>query len=296
MKKVISAIVAVAVTASIAAMSVVSSAAASVKWEAPIDDVSAWVGSTGDVALDSDECWLDGKVEDGALIVNENEKCKIFYPYFKVRNAESGLFEAEEGDMLNFDATLVADETAPNASMHNFGLILTFAAQNSEGANIEINVNKALAATDSNIKIAESGNLLAGSVKASIDLEEAVKGAVSEEDYEAIYGEGGDGTVISARIYLTTGQYAPGTTVTLRELNVTTGGEPEVSSNGSTGGNTVTNSSKPDTTTNSSKGGTTTNSSKGQVSTGENILPIVGIAALAAIATSAVIITKKKVK
>ena len=110
--------------------------------------------------------------------------------------------------MLNFDATLVADETAPNASMHNFGLILTFAAQNSEGANIEINVNKALAATDSNIKIAESGNLLAGSVKASIDLEEAVKGAVSEEDYEAIYGEGGDGTVISARIYLTTGQYA----------------------------------------------------------------------------------------
>ena len=86
--------------------------------------------------------------------------------------------------------------------------------------------------------------------------------------------------------------------LTIEDISVGTPGSFKVESNSNAGTSNggTTNSSNSGTTTNSSKGGTTTNSSKGQVSTGESILPIVGIAALAVVATSAVIVTKKRAK
>lgn len=272
---------------------ITTSSALDIKWKAPIDNIDAWVGSTGDIALDSDECWLDAKVENGALVVNENERCRVFYPYVKVKDSQKGLFEAEEGDALNFNATFDTDESSDNAQAHNFGLVLTFAAKNSDGINIDVNVNKAIALADDDINISESGNLLAGTADVSIDLAAAVRRDTTKEDYETIYGENGDSTVIAVRLYIATGEYAPETKLTLRRLSITSGvGGADSDTNESF--NSTASMISGGTSAESFNSSITTNSSVPQVDTGESIAPIFSVAVLAAAAIYTIAVTKKR--
>lgn len=268
------------------------------KWEAPVDDISAWVGSTGDVILGSDGCWLDADVVDGALVVHQNENCKVFYPYFRVKDGVNGLFEAEEGDILNIDVTLEADKSVDNAANHNIAVSLTFAAIDEEtGSNITVNIDKAIAEANPSINVAETGSLLAGDIKASVNLSEAVKQCTSKANWEAIFGDNGDPTCIAAAITITTGKYAPKTIVTLRELSITSDrGDITSDTDASNSSSNTSAASSANSEAVSSKSSTLASSSKNQVSTGESILPIVGTSALATISVFVIVALRKKSK
>ena len=295
MRKITSIFVAIALTVSAAVMAMTTAYAAEAKWEAPLDDVSAWLASTGDVQLDSDDSWIDAVVDNGSLVINMNDKATAFYPYIKLADAQNGLFEADEADVFNLKANYVNDSSLDNAWAHTWGVVLTFAAQQN-GMNIEANINKAIGAA-ANIEVSGQNNIFPGTADISINLADAVKEAVDETAYDAIYGEGGDPTVVAIRLYISTGKYAPNAKLTISELSVT-----DSASDGGSESSSTASSESPSSTTSttstgskaSSTGGNKTSSS--QVGTGENFLPVIGIAALAVVATSAVVVSKKRSK
>ena len=291
MKKIISIFIALSMAASAAVMAMTVSAA-EVKFEAPLDDVSAWRASTGDVQLDSDDSWIDAVVDNGSLIVNMNDKAKTFYPYIKIADAQQGLFEAAEDDVLNLKANYVSDTSLDNSWAHTWGVVITFAAQHN-GTNIEANINKAIGAA-ANIEVSGSNNIFPGTADVSINLADAVKEAVDKTAYDAIYGEGGDPTVVAIRLYISTGKYAPNAKLTISELSITDSEEENSGSVSNVVSENPTSSTAPVSSKAPSNSSTKTSST--QVDTGENIIPVIGIAALAAIAVSAGAVSRKKVK
>ena len=298
MNKLSSGIAMIAAAAIAVSGSMLTAGAEEIKYEAPIDDVSAWVASTGDVQLDSDDSWMDARIEDGSLIVSQNDKVQWFPPYIKVKDPEKGLFEAAEGDILNIKASYVADESLENSWAHTWGMVITFAATE-DGTMIDANINAAIA-REGGVEISSQNNIFPGSVDTSIDLAAAVKEGRSEEAYESIYGEGGDPTVVAIRLYISTGQVAPGAELSISELSVegavdSSGSGMDTSETGDTGSVSSSASSAAGDEVRSENGASGGGASS-QVGTGENVFPIIAITALAVVAGVTVAISRKKVK
>lgn len=298
MKKLISAIAATAVAASLALSTTVSSSA-DVIYTAP-SDPSEWV------------TWLDGSPalsEIEELTAEDTaDGMKVWFPEtatgrFKIMSfliaQGSGITQVEPEDELHVKVKLDGEKGGTDVRWI-FSIAFTAAGTGN------MQMSKYIAeAANNGLAANEYGQMPQGEYEAVVtfgDLIEKYDADNKTDNYEKIWGTNGNKYLTGIIVQMATNNPEKNSdkdqALTIEDISVGTPGSFKVESNSNAGTSNggTTNSSNSGTTTNSSKGGTTTNSSKGQVSTGESILPIVGIAALAVVATSAVIVTKKRAK
>ena len=296
MKKLISAVIAMAITAAMSTF--VMTASAETIYTLPVDDIDVWQSSTegswGGALAES--TYMNGEASADGMKIWPTGEHPYGYPNARVEDTTgtTGIVTLTPDYYLNLDIKFEGTDSDAWSMKFNFGAAATATVDDAiaKATGVEL-VNK---------------HVPAGEYKASIKISDLFKGAQKDDGSvcdeaqlnNAIFGEDGQPKLIGVTFVI----YGKDTSdvMTIREWTITT--DAENSSNvgsATTGGSnsSTDNSSKGSSnasTTNSSKGGTTTNSSKGQVSTGENVLPIIGVTALAVVATSAVVVSKKRSK
>ena len=289
MKKIIGAVAATAIAASLAFSSTV--AQADVLWEMPDDpsEFSTWTEGLPPLDEATD---ISGESTADGLRLYFPEGCKAAMPNALISSA-SGLFELTEDDEIHLEATSQGANFYWSIEIAWWGAEqhrLNISEVIGDAAGIEAkDVNGYMAMVPGTYNV----TMTAGEVVQAFD------DANGTNYYDTIFAADSNRLFTHLNILLVTDsleKITPDQDVVIKQLAFGTAGTfdattapsstaPSTSSCARTSSTGSTTSSKPAAT-----------SSKGQVSTGESILPIVGIAALAVVATSAVVATKKRAK
>ena len=294
MKKIISAIAATAIAASLALSTTVASA--ETYYTIPMDPAE-W--STWMVNFPK----LDETDDLSAEELPGGEGMKVWFPDTATEqipnfllNVGAGITEVTKGDDLHIDITLEGDDGAMDMRW--------FVEIGFNGADIErMNISKYIAAATGNDKLQpnEYRQLPSGTYDVVLDMEELIKAYDADNDttnYDKIWNSGADNTRLLTTINFNVATSDPAKNsdkdnhLIIRDFSLGTDGSFEGTGNGGT----ASTGSTASTASTGSKSSTTGSSSKTQVGTGENLLPVIGIAALAVVATSAVVVTKKRAK
>ena len=311
MKKLVSGLVAAAVAATMATTAMTASAATS--YTLPVDDITQWVAST------SNGVWTVPIQESEYITAEEipgvgmrlSPLGQIGWPAGRVEDqtGTTGVCNLTENDYLNFEIVFEGDgETDAWELKLNLGANGTVSCD--ETIVKEVGVTRA------------NNHMPAGTYQMSIKIADILKEGLADSGnpggdalYNAVLGADGNNALLGFRFvayamdetdYLTIKSLTIGTDATYSKSTYTAPGEeaPSTSTGGSTtstGGSTT---STGGSTTSTGTGSTTSTASKApttskggtssQVSTGESVLPIIGIAALAVVATSAVVVSRKR--
>ena len=303
MKKIISAIAATAIATSLAISATVASAEA--YYTAPSDPAEWGTWTVGSPKLDEATDISGEETADGALKIWFPETATATIPN-AIINQGSGLVELVAGDKLHIDATL---EGEPGATDMRWFIEIAFNGAGTDPA--RFNIGKYIGEATGNPVLAANSykQLPSGTYNVVLDIAEVIKSYDKDNgtnNYDKIFGEGGNSWLTTININIATNDPKNNSdkdnSLIIREIAI--GGEDsfnDIETGTGTSSTSSTSSTAPTSSDNntkpvSSKGNTTTNSSKGQVTTGENVLPIIGVTALAVVATSAVIVTKKRSK
>ena len=301
MKKIISAIAATAIAASLALSTTVASA--ETYYTIPMDPAewSTWMVNNPK---------LDETADLSAEELPGGEGMKVWFPDTAtvqipnfLLNVGAGITEVSNGDDLHIDVTLDGPDGAWDA---RWNVEIAF---NAAGTN-RMQIAKYIAAATGNEKLKEntSSQLPSGTYNVVLDLEDLIKAYDADNDtnnYDKVFGDGGNRWLTTINFQMATNK--PGENsdkdyaLTIRDFSLGTDGSFEGTGNGGTAStgstaSTASTGSTASTASTGSKSSTTGSSSKTQVGTGENLLPVIGIAALAVVATSAVVVTKKRAK
>ena len=292
MKKIISAVVTLALAAAMSTFAMTASA--DTIYTLPVDDIDLWQSSTdgswGGALAES--TYMNGEASADGMKVWPTGQHPHGYPNARVEDTTgaTGLVTLMPDYYLNFDIKFEGGKEDGWQMKFNFGSAAT--------ANVETAIVKAAGVE------AVGKHVPAGEYKLSIKLSDLLKGAQKDSGdlydddqlYDLIFGPDGQPKLIGVTFVI----FGKDTSDVLTIKNWTITTEPDSGSNEGTGSVSTTtpstSSSAGTTSTGSSASKPAATSSKGQVSTGESILPIVGIAALAVVATSAVVVTKKRAK
>ena len=285
MKKLFGAIAATAIAASLALSTTVASA--DKYYTMPFDPAEWGTWMVGSPKLDETSDLAAEELPGGAgMKVWFPEGASVTIPNFLL-NVGAGIVEVQEGDDLHIDVTLDGEDGATDMRW--------FVEIGFNGAGIDrMNIAKYIAEATGNDKLAANsyGHLPSGTYNVVLDVADLIKAYDADNgtsNYDKVFNSGATNTRMLTTI----------------NFNVATNDPAKNSDKDNDAGtSTAPSSTAPSTSSStgtSSKGSTTSSkpaatSSKGQVSTGESILPIVGIAALAVVATSAVVVTKKRAK
>ena len=212
-----------------------------------------------------------------------------------------GIVEVQEGDDLHIDVTLDGEDGATDMRW--------FVEIGFNGAGIDrMNIAKYIAEATGNDKLAANsyGHLPSGTYNVVLDVADLIKAYDADNgtsNYDKVFNSGATNTRMLTTINFNVATNDPAknsdkdNVLTIRDFSLGTDGTfADAGTDGSSTTAPSTSSSTGTTSTGSSASKPAATSSKGQVSTGESILPIVGIAALAVVATSAVVVTKKRAK
>ena len=286
MKKLMSAIAATAVAASLALSTTVASA--ETYYTAP-DDPSEWTTwFSGSPALSEITQVSAESTADGMRVwfpETAEEKFKIVS--FLIANG-AGITEIQPTDELHIDVTL---EGADKGTDIRWTLQLAF---NGAGTG-NMYMSKYIAA-EAGYEANEYNQMPQGRYEVVIPIGEMIEqydADNSTTNYDKIWNSGADNTRLLTGLIVQVAASDPvnnsdkDQALVIHDISFGTAGS--TASTASTG-------STASTASTASKSSTTGGSSKTQVGTGENMLPIIGIAALAVVATSAVVVTKKRAK
>ena len=296
MKKVVSILIAAALAASMSVFTMTASATKDgTDYVLPVDDIDSWIAEImepyewGGALAECDV--INGEVVDGAMKLTMGGGWQ--YPHARVENFEAGLVSVTEDDYVNLDVSLDTD-----TDDIRFGLTLVC---NIDTKNTDVQlapyICKVSGATP--VGTGKGQQVPGGDYKLSFKFADAVKyldEVAGSTVYDSLFGPDGDSTVCSIRFYLysSSPEEVADKALTIRSFTI---GAQASDTNTSTGGTASTGTTSSGSTTTSSKVQTTSStSSKSQVTTGENILPIIGVAALAVVATSAIVVSKKRSK
>ncbi len=286
LKKVLSVLLALAIAATMSAFAMTASAETNVKWELPVDDIDAWVGENMSpynwnqpLAEGCDTIEAEVTSEGMALSFPANDST-MTYPNARVENP-GGFLQITEDDYINIKASL---GNAGDTDIR-WTVSLKFVAGS---ANLRYTM-----AELAGVELFGGSQLPAGDYDLSFNIADAIKATDEAEGtqiYDGIWGEGGNTYITGVVFYI----YSEGrvTDKPLVVKSITVGDKASDNAGTESKAPATDDTSKAPADKNES---TTSNaSSKGQVSTGESVMPIVGIAALAVVATSAVVISRKK--
>lgn len=305
MKKLIAAIAATAVAASLAMTATFASA--DVYYTIPTDPASWGTWMLGSPKLDETDQLYAEETAEGYLEVSFPETGETTIPNFLL-NEGGGLVQVTEGDLLHIDVTLEGEEGATDMRW------LVEIAFNGAGSQ-RMNIAKYIGEATGNDKLVANayGQLPSGTYNVVLDIAEVLQAYDTDNaddsskitnNYERVFGEGGNTYLTTINFNVATNDPANNSDkdnkLIIRDFSIGTS-ESDFET-GSTGGSTT---STDDSTT--STGGTSSTAStsskapttsaggtSSQVSTGESVLPIIGIAALAVVATSAVVVSRKR--
>ena len=307
MKKIISAIAATAIAASLALSTTVASA--ETYYTIPMDPAewSTWLVNNPKLDETADLSAEELPGGEGMKVWFPDTATTVQIPNFLL-NVGSGITQVSNGDDLHIDVTLDGPDGAWDA---RWNVEIAF---NGAGTN-RMQIAKYIAAATGNEKLKEntSSQLPSGTYNVVLDLEDLIKAYDADNDtnnYDKVFGDGGNRWLTTINFQMATNK--PGENsdkdyaLTIRDFSLGTDGSfddintgSSTTSTASTGGSTTSTASTGGSTTStgskaSSTGGNKTSSS--QVGTGENMLPVIGVAALAVVATSAVVVSKKRSK
>ncbi len=301
MKKIISAIAATAIAASLALSTTVASA--ETYYTIPMDPAEWSTWMVNNPMLNETENLGAEETSEG-MEVWFPDTATVQIPNFLL-NVGAGITEVTKGDDLHIDITLEGDDGAMDMRW--------FVEIGFNGAGIErMNISKYIAAATGNDKLQPNdyGQLPSGTYDVVLDMEELIKAYDADNDttnYDKIWNSGADNTRLLTTINFNVATTDPAKNsdkdnhLIIRDFSLGTDGSFEGTGNGGTAStgstaSTASTGSTASTASTGSKSSTTGSSSKTQVGTGENLLPVIGIAALAVVATSAVVVTKKRAK
>ena len=301
MKKLFGAIAATAIAASLALSTTVASA--DKYYTIPFDPAEWGTWMVGSPKLDETTDLAAEELPGGAgMKVWFPETATQQIPNFLL-NFGSGIVEVQQGDDLHIDVTLDGEEGGMDI---RWNVEIGF-----NGAGIDrMNIAKYIGQATGNEKLQANQyrQLPSGTYNVVLDVEDLIKAFDADNgtnNYDKVFNSGATNTRMLTTINFQMATNTPDKNsdkdyaLTIRDFSLGTDG-----TFADAGTSTAPSSTAPSTSSStgtSSKGSTTSSkpaatSSKGQVSTGESILPIVGIAALAVVATSAVVVTKKRAK
>ena len=296
MKKIISAVVTLALAAAMSTF--VMTASADTMYTLPVDDIEAWQSSTDGSwsgAL-AESTYMNGEASADGMKIWPTGQHPYGYPNARVEDTTgaNGIVTLMPDYYLNFDIKFEGTDSDCWQMKFNFGAAAT--------ASVDPAIVKAAGVE------AVNNHIPAGEYKLSIKVSDLLKGAqkdngeIYDDDqlYDLIFGPDGQPKLIGVTFVI----YGKDTSdaLTIKNWTITTEAETgsgegtaSVASTASTASTTST-ASTASTASTTSKSSTAGGSSKTQVGTGEDMLPIIGIAALAVVATSAVVVTKKRAK
>ena len=299
MKKIVGAIAATAIAASLALSTTVASAEK--YYTIPFDPAEWGTWMVGSPKLDETTDLAAEELPGGAgMKVWFPETATQQIPNFLL-NVGAGIVEVQEGDDLHIDVTLDGEDGATDMRW--------FVEIGFNGAGIDrMNIAKYIAEATGNDKLAANsyGHLPSGTYNVVLDVADLIKAYDADNgtsNYDKVFNSGATNTRMLTTINFNVATNDPAknsdkdNVLTIRDFSLGTDGTfADAGTDGSSTTAPSTSSSTGTTSTGSSASKPAATSSKGQVSTGESILPIVGIAALAVVATSAVVVTKKRAK
>ena len=282
MKKLMSAIAATAVAASLALSTTVASA--ETYYTAP-DDPAEWTTwFSGSPALSEITQVSAESTADGMRVwFPETAEDKFKIVSFLIANG-AGITEIQPTDELHIDVTL---EGADKGTDIRWTLQLAF---NGAGTG-NMYMSKYIAA-EAGYEANEYNQMPQGRYEVVIPIGEMIKqydADNSKTNYDKIWNSGASNTRLLTGLIVQVAASDPvnnsdkDQALVIHDISFGTAGSFDNAGTGSTAST-------------ASKSSTTGGSSKTQVGTGENMLPIIGIAALAVVATSAVVVTKKRAK
>ncbi len=299
MKKLFGAIAATAIAASLALSTTVASA--DKYYTIPFDPAEWGTWMVGSPKLDETTDLAAEELPGGAgMKVWFPETATQQIPNFLL-NFGSGIVEVQQGDDLHIDVTLDGEEGGMDI---RWNVEIGF-----NGAGIDrMNIAKYIGQATGNEKLQANQyrQLPSGTYNVVLDVEDLIKAFDADNgtnNYDKVFNSGATNTRMLTTINFNVATNDPAknsdkdNVLTIRDFSLGTDGTfADAGTDGSSTTAPSTSSSTGTTSTGSSASKPAATSSKGQVSTGESILPIVGIAALAVVATSAVVVTKKRAK
>ncbi len=303
MKKVVSVLVAAAMAASMSVFAMTASATKDgIDYVLPVDDMDSWIAEImepyqwGGALAECDV--INGEVVDGAMKLTMGGGWQ--YPHARVEDMNNGLVAVTEDDYVNLDISL--DTTEQDI---RFGLTLV-CNLDTKNTNVQLAPYICKLAGVTPVGTGTGEQVPGGDYKLSFKFVDAVKyldEIAGSTVYDSLFGADGDSTVCSIRFYLysSTPEDVADKALTIRSFTIGAEASDTDTSTGSgtnstasTSGNTSTGGNATTSSKTSTAGGGKTSST--QVTTGENLIPVIGVAALAVVATSTVIISKKRSK
>ncbi len=294
MKKVLSIFIVVAMLVSVSVMTMIS-ASAETKWKLPVDDIDQWSTWTAGSPPLTDATDISGEVVDGAMKLWFPDTATAQLPYTLVQNG-GGIVSVAKGDKLNIDITL---EGTSGGTDIRFYVEMDFGGAQTGRIMLSKYIGEA-----AGLEANEWGQLPQGEYKVYLDIEELLKAYDSDKNltgddsaYEKVFGPNGNPAVTLVGFCIATNTPAENSdkdqALIIREFSI---GDAE---SGTADNSTTSTASDTSTTSTASKTSSATStvsktSDKDDVKTGESVMPIIGVAALAVVATSAVVVSRKK--